>query len=491
MISIGNGIMAKTEDRRLTILQMNDTHGYLEPHAELVWRGREPTFPVLGGYARISGLFKAVRAERPGAVLALDNGDTFHGTYPAVASKGEALVPLANALGLDAMTAHWEFAWGPDHFRDLVTRLTYPMLAINCYEMETGKRPFPPSCVVERAGLRVGVIGIAATILDKTMAPHFSTGLRFTIGDDELPAEIHYLRHHHHADLIVVLSHLGLPQDIKLAGAVDGIDVLLSGHTHDRLTEPIIVNGAVIIQSGCHGSFIGRLDMVIGDHKVEIERHQLIPIDETITPEPAMTALVESVMAPHRGMLETVVGETRDSLHRNTIFDSPMDDLLLAAITRAAALEIGFSNGWRYGAPVPVGPITLNDLWNIIPVDQHISTVELTGKEVVAMMEENLERTFCADPYGQMGGYVKRFCGLTIFAKIENPAGHRIQHLFVADRSIDLSATYRAAFVTAQGVPARYGRNRHELPMTAIEALETFLACESSGDFAVGRVVAV
>jgi 2',3'-cyclic-nucleotide 2'-phosphodiesterase (5'-nucleotidase family) len=425
--------MAKKESRRLTILQMNDTHGYLEPHAELVWQGRTPSFPTLGGYARISGLFKAVRTERPGAVLALDNGDTFHGTYPAVSSKGEALVPLANALGLDAMTAHWEFAWGPDHFRDLVTRLTYPMLAINCYKIETGIRPFQSSHVIERAGLRIGVIGIAAVILDKAMPPHFSTGLRFTIGDDALPAEIHCLRHHHHADLIVVLSHLGLPQDVKLAAAVDGIDVLLSGHTHDRLTEPIIVNGAVIIQSGCHGAFIGRLDLAVGDRKVEVERHQLIAIDETITPDPAMTMLVDGVMAPYRGMLATVVGETRDPLHRNTILDSPMDDLLLAAITRAAGLEIGFSNGWRYGAPVPVGPITLNDLWNIIPVNPHITTVELTGKEIVWMMEENLERTFCPDPYGQMGGYIKRFCGLTIFAKIENPAGHRIDHLFVAE----------------------------------------------------------
>jgi len=128
--------------RRLTILQINDTHGYVEPHAELVWRGRTPEFRDLGGYARIAGYFEAVRHERPGAVVALDNGDTFHGTYHAVTSKGEALVPLVNALKLDAMTAHWEFAWGPEHFIRLLEGVDHPMLAINCYDKETGRRPF-------------------------------------------------------------------------------------------------------------------------------------------------------------------------------------------------------------------------------------------------------------------------------------------------------------------------------------------------------------
>src|SRR5450759_2863377 len=222
----------------LTIIQINDTHGYLEPHPELIWTGKEASYPTLGGYARIASLLEAVRRENPDGVLALDNGDTFHGTYPAVISRGEALVPLVNALQLDAMTAHWEFAWGPAHFRALAARLDHPMLAINCYDKQTGDRPFPTSIVVERAGLRIGVIGIAATIVDKSMPPHFSEGLRFTLGRDELPAEIDRLKHAEKVDLIVVLSHLGFPQDVKLAHSVGGIDVIVSGHTHNRLKEP-------------------------------------------------------------------------------------------------------------------------------------------------------------------------------------------------------------------------------------------------------------
>ena len=123
----------------LTIFQINDTHGYLEPHPELVWIPDGPTYPTMGGFARIASLLKQARADNPDGIIALDNGDTFHGTYPAVLSKGEALVPLVNALQLDAMTAHWEFAWGPQHFQELTQRLNHPVLAINCYDRAVGK----------------------------------------------------------------------------------------------------------------------------------------------------------------------------------------------------------------------------------------------------------------------------------------------------------------------------------------------------------------
>ncbi|WP_089172923.1 5'-nucleotidase C-terminal domain-containing protein [Bosea sp. AS-1] len=481
--------MGAPSKRTITFLQINDTHGYLEPHPELVWEGSTPRFPILGGYARIAAYFERVRAERPGAVVALDNGDTFHGTHAAVASKGGALVPLTNALGLDAMTAHWEFAWGPAHFQALAGRLDYPVLAINCYELETGRRPFAPSRIVERSDLRIGVIGIAATIIDKTMPPHFSEGLRFTDGDKELPQEIRRLRQEEGVELIVVLSHLGLPQDIKLAGLVDGIDVVLSGHTHDRLERPIVVNGAVIIQSGCHGSFVGRLDLSVDHGEVKVERHELVAMDDRIEAEPRMRDLVEAVVAPARDRLAARVGHVDAALHRNTMFDCPMDDLLLAALCQASGRKIAFSHGWRYGAAVPPGPVTLNDLWNIIPVNPPVMTATLTGEEVRTMMEQNLRRTFSPDPFDQRGGFVKRFCGLTILAKIENPVGYRISEIFVGDAKLDPAACYDVAFVTAQGVPAQFGRDRRQTPVTAIEALEAYLRSRQTPSTTPGRII--
>ncbi|MEO8930485.1 MAG: hypothetical protein ABI326_13465, partial [Caldimonas sp.] len=211
--------------RQLTILQINDLHGYLEPHAEIRWHGETPVFSSMGGLARVATAFQEARRDAAGATVTLDNGDTFHGTYAAVSTRGEAMVPAMNALGLDAMTAHWEFAYGPAGFKALTRKLDYPMLAINVYDQASGELYFPPCRLIERDGVRVGVIGIASNIVDKTMPPAFSEGVRFTLGRDELPGWIEHLRVQERADIVIVLSHLGFPQDVKLASEVDGIDV--------------------------------------------------------------------------------------------------------------------------------------------------------------------------------------------------------------------------------------------------------------------------
>jgi 2',3'-cyclic-nucleotide 2'-phosphodiesterase (5'-nucleotidase family) len=465
-----------SKGKHLTILQLNDSHGYFELHPELYWAGDKAAYGKAGGYARIATLFKQARQENPAAVIALDNGDTIHGTFLAVNSKGEALVPILNALAFDSMTAHWEFAYGPDNLKRIVDKLDFPVLAINCYEQSTEKLVFPPFHIVERGGVSVGVIGIASNIVDKTMPKHFSKGIYFTLGNRELPYYVEHLREDEKVDLIVVLSHLGYPQELKLAKEVDGIDVLLSGHTHNRVYEAVVVNGAIVMQSGCHGSFVGRLDLRVENGRVHDFCHELINVDESTEPDSEVDAMVEDALAPHRDMLNTVVGQTETALNRNTVMEATMDNLLLKALIDTTDAELAFSNGWRYGAPVMLGPITVNDLWNIIPTNPPVSLCEITGEELWAMMEENLERTFSRDPYKQMGGYVKRCLGLNIYLKVENPEGRRIQEFFIGGKRLDRSKSYAATFVTAQGVPERYGDDRRNLDIDAVDALKEYLA---------------
>jgi 2',3'-cyclic-nucleotide 2'-phosphodiesterase (5'-nucleotidase family) len=459
---------------------MNDSHGYFELHPELYWGGDKAYYRKAGGYSRISALFKKIRQETSGSVLTFDNGDTVHGTFPAVDSKGDALVPILNALAFDAMTAHWEFAYGPDQFKKIVDKLNFPMLAINCYYKNTGKPVFPPFNIIERSGLRIGVIGIAATIVDKTMPNHFSKGIYFTLGNEELPFYIKHLHENENVDLIIVISHLGYPQELKLAKEVNGIDVLLSGHTHNRLYEAVVINGTIIMQSGCHGSFIGRLDVQIENKHVNGFHHELINIDEPINPDLEVEAIVNNAMEPLRDMLNSVVGFNRTALNRNTVMEATMDNLLVKALIEISGAELAFSNGWRYGAPLLPGPITMNDLWNIIPVNPPVSICELTGAELWTMMEENLEHTFSCDPYQQMGGYVKRCWGLNVYFKVENPKDKRIQEFFVGGKRLDRSKTYTTCFVTEQGVPANYGINRQEMDIKAIDALKQYLVNQDS-----------
>lgn len=463
-------------ERRLTILQLNDLHGYLEPHPE-VFRGRGRFhYRNCGGLARIAGLFKQVRAERPGAVLALDNGDTFHGTFAAVQSKGEAMLPLMNALAFDAMTLHWEFAYGPAHVRRLAAELAYPMLASNIFEKESGRTMFEPSCVIERGGLRIGIVGVASNIVDKSMPPQYAEGVRFTLGNTELPGHVERLRTNDKVDLVVVLSHLGFAQDAKLAAEVHGIDALISGHTHNRLSEPVWVGRTPIIQSGCHGSFVGRLDLTVDGGQITDVRHELICIDERIEADAEMASMVDHVMAPHRAFLGQVVGQAQAPLDRATSLEATMDNVLLDAIAAAAGTRLAFSNGWRYGAPILPGDVTMEHLWNIVPTQAPISTVDLTGEELRTMLEANLERTYSPDPYCQMGGFVKRCRGLNLYFKMENPKGRRIEDLLVNGAPIDPGRIYRAAMLGEQGVPKKFGSGRQEIGVDAIESLKQHFA---------------
>ncbi|MDX9863517.1 MAG: bifunctional metallophosphatase/5'-nucleotidase [Anaerolineaceae bacterium] len=470
--------------KKITLVQMNDSHAYLDLHPELFWEHGKAAYRSAGGYARIATVLNQIRQENPGQVLFLDGGDTFHGTYPAVHTKGHALVPILNALQPDAMTAHWEFAYTPQGFKSLTNELDYPMLAVNVYQKNTVKRFFKPYEVIETAGLRVGVIGIASNIVDKTMPPHFSEGIFFTNGEEELPEIIHTLREEENADLVVLLSHLGFPQDMHLLEKVPGVDVDLSAHTHHRLEQVVRQGSTLVVQSGSHGSYLTRLDLDIDEGQIIDFRHQLIEISADIKPDPEVEALVQTALQPHREELNQIVGETRLALHRGLNLEATMDNFLLSALRHHTGAQIAFSNGWRYGAPVLPGPIRLNDLHNIVPVNPPVSTVEITGEELWAMLEENLNSVFARDPFQQMGGYVKRSLGLRVFFKVENPYPTRIHKIFVDEVEVQPTQRYQAAFITEQGVPAAYGQNRQQHPEKMIAVMQTYL--KQTGPFDLG-----
>lgn len=462
-------------EKQLTIVQMNDTHAYLALHPELFWEHGKSVYRPAGGFARIAALLKKIRAQSAGQVLFVDGGDTFHGTYPAVDSRGEALLPVMSALGLHGMTAHWEFAYTPAGFQKLASRLNYPMLAMNVYRQDNQQLMFKPYEVVEIGGLRIGLAGIASNIVDKNMPPQFSQGVFFTDGREELPGVIERLRGQEKVDLVVLVSHLGFPQDMQLMKEIPGVDVDLSAHTHHRLLAAVKQGTALLTQSGSHGSFLTRLDLTVENGRVTGYDHQLIEVGEDIEPDSQVEDLVRAAQAPYDEMLNEVVGETRLPLDRGRVLESTMDNLLVQALRSHTGAQIAFSNGWRYGAPVMPGPVRINDLYNMAPMNPPLSTVDLSGAELKQMLEENMESTFSSDPFRQMGGYVKRADGIRVFFKIENPPMQRIHKIFVGEEEARPDTIYRAAFITEQGVPGKYGHNRQTHDDRTVDILRAHL----------------
>lgn len=459
--------------KQITILQLNDVHGYLNSHQELFYENSNLVYRECGGYARIATQIKKIREESKN-VLLLDCGDTFHGTFPVIDSKGEILIPILNDLNFAAMTAHWDFAYGPKHLDHLVSKLNYPLLAANVYSKKTKQLVYPPVLIAEIDGLKIGIIGLACNIVDKVMPAFFSDGIYFTDGTAELPVYINQLRNENKVDIIILLSHNGFPQDVELIKHNKGVDVVLSAHTHNRLYKPFIVNNTIIIQSGCHGSFIGKLELIIEENKIAYYEHSLIEVSKNIIPDTVIQNKINAALLPYT-YLQDKVGETLEPLNRGLSAECTMDNFLLESIKQSVVADVYFSNGWRYGAPIAKGDICLNDLYNIVPMNAEVSTVELKGSEIFELIESNLESTFSIEPLHQMGGYIKRTLGLSVYFKSENPNNSRVQFIFINGIELNPDKVYKAAFLTEQSVAKKFGINRKAAGINAVEAMQIFL----------------
>lgn len=456
----------------LSIGFINDVHGYLEPHTELFYDRNGEYTKTVGGYAKIASVFERIRNENEHSLF-FDGGDSFHGTLPVVSSKGEALVPILNRLGLSGMVGHWDFAYTPEHLLSLASNLNYPVLGINVYNKD-GSLFLDPYSIIDIGNQKVAVIGICSNIIDKIMSEPFYEGIYITDGLTEINRYVKEVRDKS-ATVVILLSHNGFPQDLELLRQTDGIDICLSAHTHNRLYEPVYVNDTIVIQCGCHGAFVGHLKLSFSEKGIDTHEYELIEVDWEIADTEEIQIAVNHIMKPYRNLQEQVVGQTDHILHRYDTFSSSMDNLLLESINKASGLDIAFSNGWRYGSPIDKGDITLWDLYNIVPMNPLISTVEMTGQEIIDMLEENFELTFSANPMKQMGGYCKRTMGLQMKFHIENPRGYRIEEIYYKDEHLKKNKVYKVAYITEQGVSSKYGTNRKNLEITAVQAMINYL----------------
>jgi len=213
----------------------------------------------VGGLDRMATLIKAIRAERPANTILLDGGDTWQGSYTALKNDGADMVTAMNALGVDAMTAHWEFTYGADRVRELIDKLDFPFLAGNVRDTEWEEPVFESTKMFERGGLKIAVIGQAFPYTPIANPRYLIPDWSFGIQEQLVQANVDAARANG-ADLVVMLSHNGFDVDRKLASRVKGIDVILTGHTHDALPRPVVVNGPLLIASGSHGKFLSRRD---------------------------------------------------------------------------------------------------------------------------------------------------------------------------------------------------------------------------------------
>ena len=428
---------AVKSDREVVILHMADTHAALDVHPEIFFdRTGQQQFRPAGGYALLASAIDKERAANKGKTMLVNVGDTIHGSAVAEWTQGAALVPIVNALGIDVFVpGNWEFAYGPETFRKRMSELNHPVAAINLYDAETGARMFAPSVVKTVNGVRVAVVGITSTIVDKSMAPDFSRGLRFTFKEG-LQEEVDRLRAEG-AQIVLLATELGLAQEVKLAREIKNVDFILGGHTHERTVQPILDGGTPIIESGSEGSFLSKLKFKVRSGRVVGYEHELLEVTpDRYEPSRRVASLVRRAEKPFIQRLQRVVGKTDAPLYRKGILESGVDNLLADAAREASGADIAFSNGFRFSYPVTKGRVTVEDLYNIFPMDAQIKVGVLSGKQLREFWERSLDEVFGKDPYGQRGGWGPRVSGMEVRVRLGAASGRRVVWMRVNGKDV-------------------------------------------------------
>ncbi|MFD2175858.1 thiosulfohydrolase SoxB [Rhodobacter lacus] len=389
----------------------------------------------MGGLDRVATVVKAIRAARPEALL-LDGGDTWHGSMTSLRTKGQDMVNAMNLLGVDAMTSHWEWTFGADRVKDLVdTGLNFPFLGANVFDVEWDEPALAPYTIFARGGVQVAVIGQAFPYLPianpKWMFPEFSFGIR----EERMQAMVDEVRAKG-ADLVVCLSHNGFDVDRKMARRVKGIDVILTGHTHDALPEPVRIGETILIASGSMGKFVSRIDLDVRDRRMMGFRHKLIPIfSDALPPDPEMAALIEAERAPFKAEAEEKIGTTESLLYRRGNFQGTWDDLICDAIRSERDAEIALSPGVRWGPSLlPGDAITREDIHAVTSMTYgQCYRTEMTGEALKTILEDVADNIFNTDPYYQQGGDMVRVGGLRFACDVRQPIGNRISAMELSD----------------------------------------------------------
>mgnify|MGYP006278493677 CR=1 FL=1 len=452
VLSVGGvwlGAQAPAPARDVTILYTNDFHSALDP-ISAYWL---PGSPRIGGAAALAGYINRYRESKPTSFL-FDAGDMFTGLVSNV-TQGEALMEMMRAMRYDAMAiGNHEFDYGSVNFERQMHRVPFPVLGANIFYKGTAHRFSKPWVILERNGVRLGVIGIIGEDARSVALPSGITNLDFQDPATAIAPIVTELRPQ--VDLVVVVAHQGktgpqqtdaeahqdlqrdFDEDIKLCGAVPGIDVFVGGHAHRGIEQPYVhpKTGTLIVQTYGYGTRLGVLDLKVRDRKVVEHHGELVPTwTDRVAPDAAVQKVVdhyESIVASRLGAPLFTLGKR---VYRAYNAESPLGNLVSDAIREAAHAEIGLENSGGIRADLPEGPITRAHVLDVLPFVNSNDTFQMTGAQLLDVLEQSasLERG------------IMQVSGLRVEIDLGQPAGSRIGHVTVNGAPLDRTRSYTVA----------------------------------------------
>ena len=426
-------------------IKPNSPLAYAHTMVDYVNLARE--YGKLGGLDRTSNIIKQIRAERgDNKVLLLDGGDTWQGSYTSLKTQGADMVSAMNLLRPDAMVGHWEFTFGKDRLAELLDEMQYPFLGGNVFDTEWDEPVFEAIKFFERGGVNIAVIGQHFPYTPIANPKYMVEGWSFGIRPEVIQKNINKAKKKG-AEVVVLLSHNGFDVDQKLASTLEDLDVILTGHTHDAIPEAININNTLLLSSGSHGKYLGRIDLDIKKGKVVDYASKLIPIfSDVINPDPEMTEHINKLRQPYEQECNRVLGKADILLYRRGNFNGTWDDVICDAIMIERDTEISFSPGFRWGTTLLPGQnITIDDMYSQTSMNYpEVYRMEMSGKIIKDILEDVCDNIFNTDPFFQQGGDMVRVGGLTYTCSPKNEIGKRISNLRMVstDKPLEASKKY-------------------------------------------------
>lgn len=404
----------------LTILHMNDTHGRILPYVE---NSISKDVPVSGApyYARV---IEQERAVNPEGTLLLSAGDMFQGTPVSNLFRGKPMVQVMNALKFDAMAiGNHEFDWGPGALQEMISGARFPFLSANItdenFSYIQGTRPY---VLLTRKELTIGIIGLTTPETRFTTKPSHVSNLIFMDPSEVATRMIEAVKQQG-AQLVVVLSHLGLDGDIDLATKAPGIDIIVGGHSHTAVTSPVKVGQTVIVQAGCYGAYVGALKVKVDpDSPNRVVEYSAKDVLKTVYAgpkdpfDPEIQKLVLAYDDQVKAEFSRVVGETRVDLIREPYQESNIGNSISDAILESSGARIAFQNGGGIRADLLKGPIRMDGVYTTLPFDNLIVAMDLTGRQILDLLEKS----------AALEHRILQVSGLRVTYDMARPVGSRV-----------------------------------------------------------------
>ena len=429
---------AASKQSSIRIFHVNDFHGFAETYRPF------GSLDLEGGAAYLAGQLNQLRPEKPSLLLAA--GDMIQGDNWANFFQGASVIELMNAMGFDAMeVGNHEFDFGQKILQERLAQAKFPVLGANVQGLP-GLKPYVIKTVGE---VKVGIIGVITPDTGVSTHPKNVTGLTFTPPEAAVKRSLAEIKPQ--VDLVVVLSHLGFAEDRQLAQRVPGIDVIVGGHSHTKLSQPAVVNGTIIVQAYEHFKVLGVLDLTLENKKITAFAGRLEAVKPgEVEPDPAIFQIVKKYADRVNAELSVAVGAAEVDLDGDHVRfrETNFGNLVTDAIRAQAKADAALINAGSIRTSIPRGEITKKQLYTALPYKNYLVALKLKGQQIKAALEHGVSQA------GSTAGRFPQVSGLKFSYRKEAPVGERVQEISLDGRPLELHKEYTVAtndFLAAGG----------------------------------------